>query len=273
MKLRLDLHSDVHKKFVEDVWEKHIIGKFPDIDSIEISLNQNVNDESNKIIRDFIKYWFPANIDTFTLKNLAGKPFLLESYDHALNLSKARVINEFCVQNFKIKGTSFGTYLATNFETQKIKFYACTFSKLDEIEIDSKPPYWIEELSFCYCKGLNNPDYNIKTIICEIGKNKYLSDNLKTIELHHNCHESKEDITGALDDAGLKINLVFTKSQKKNLKVRKEVKNNKKKTYIHQYNKHQYDEHEEEREEGYDDDSFSDESEEDEDSDDSDKSY
>ena len=95
------------------------------------------------------------------------------------------------------------------------------------VEIDSRPKYYIDELSFEYCKGLNDAlDNNFRSIFTKIGKNKQLSTYLRTIKFWCSKMLSEEDVKNALDEAKLShVKFVFKEATKKHRKSKKKARN------------------------------------------------
>jgi hypothetical protein len=225
-KLNLDLqYKEAHRKFIDTVAagkNKMAFQRFADITSVEILLSDKPNDAHNKKLIDVIKNQFPSSINRLTLKSLAKKPESLKPYIDALFYAKTQIKNEFCTKNLAIDGATFSTVLEANASTKRVVFFGSTFSGLDKVALNATTKYTTDELSFSYCKGLNDAKGNATHVIAAIGKNKNLVASLKTIELAHNKLGSEADVKKALTSANLsKVKLVFKEAAKKAAKPAK----------------------------------------------------
>ena len=126
---------------------------------------------------------------------------------------------------FEIDGSTLSTVFDTNFCTKTITFFGVTFSTLEKFKIDAYGNYSIQELSFTYCKGLNDTKGNIRTIIDAISKNKDLSKSLKAIKLFDNKLESEQDIKDALVKTNLENVELFFKEPFKNVQKHQQTTN------------------------------------------------
>ena len=185
--MKLDLqYKQAHRDFANTVSTGKngaLYKRFHALDTVEICLAEKADDEVNNELVNVIKNQFPDKISTFVLKSLAKEPILSKPYIDALEYSLTMFINEFSVKNLTVDGQTFKRIITMNFVTLKITFFDVTFSDLELVEIDPKQNYSIQELSFEFCKGLNDAfDSNFRSIISAIGKNKHLSTNLKTIK-------------------------------------------------------------------------------------------
>ena len=247
--LNLDLqNTDAHKDFMNTVHSGKngaLYDRFSDMDTVEILLDDKNKDSINEKFVDVIKHQFPANISKFVLKSLAKNPESLKPYIEGLKFAKTMIKDEFWTKNLAIDGVTFGTVLAANFATHKITFFGTTFSELDKVAIDASVWYSIQELSFEFCKGLNDSNCNIKAIIDAIGKNKDLSSSLKTITLRFNKLEGEDDIKDALEKVNLgAVKLLYKEASKTPKKSQETTKN------VNQSNKHDTEEDEEDADEG-----------------------
>ena len=237
-----------YKEFIDTVHSdasEALYDRFSDKDTVEILLDDKNKDSINEKFADVIKHQFPANINKFVLKSLAKNPESLKPYIEGLKFAKTMIKDEFWTKNLAIDGVTFGTVLAANFATHKITFFGTTFSELDKVAIDASVWYSIQELSFEFCKGLNDSNCNIKAIIDAIGKNKDLSSSLKTITLRFNKLEGEDDIINALEKANLgAVKLLYKEASKTPKKSQETTKN------VNQSNKHDTEEDEEDADEG-----------------------
>ena len=93
--LNLDLQNDeAHKQFVQTVCAGQngaIYGRLSGITTIEVLLNDKVDDIINKKLIHLIKNQFPTSITKFTLKSLARKARSLKPYIDALKYAKVNI--------------------------------------------------------------------------------------------------------------------------------------------------------------------------------------
>lgn len=219
-KLNLDLqYKEQHKTFIDTVTagkQGKAFERFANITSVEILLSDKPNDPHNRKLLDVIKNQFPATIGRLTIKSLAKKAESLKPYIDALAYAKTQVTNEFCTKNLAIDGVTLNTVLQANANTKRVVFFGTTFSALDKVTVQPTAKFSIQELSFSYCKGLNDAKGNATHIIAAIGKNKDLVASLKTIELAHNKLADEAVVKKSLTTANLsKVKLVFKEAAKK----------------------------------------------------------
>jgi ribosomal protein L12E/L44/L45/RPP1/RPP2 len=217
-KINLDLqYKEAHRKFLEKLTDgKTVYQRLPDVTSIEVLLSDKPNDPHNAKLVKVIKDQFPATVNRITFKSLAKKAESLKPYIDALNFAKTNVATEFCSKNLAVDGDTFNTVLQTCNNTKRIVFFGTTFSNLNKTSVNATSKYSIQELSFSYCKGLNEKTAGVPHVIAALGKNPDLVSSLRSVELAHNKLESESDVKTALTAAKLsKVNLVYKEASKK----------------------------------------------------------
>lgn len=213
-KLTFDLeYKEDHRKFLVNMTDgRNKYNRLPDSNTVDVALSVKDKESNTKLV-EVIKFQFPAVVGKFSIKSNQPKGEDIKEYHDALVFAKTAVKNEYLSKNFVLDSVTFSSVLVANGATKRVVFFGSNLQDFNKVLVKADSQIAIEELSLCYCKGVDKD--SIVAFIKEIAKNKDWVAKLKVLELQYNKLPNQTEVKKAMELAGLKATLSFKEVPKK----------------------------------------------------------